>query len=149
MGKRFEVTRSVTIHRPVEAVYAFATDPLKDRLWRKGVWKTASDRPGPPAIGTQTTETLRFMWRTVITRSEIIEAIPNRKLAFRSISGPLPVTGYRRFEPQGGGTTFTYHLEGEVDGLFAVLSPVLTPLFNRQIAADLQRLKAHLEREGT
>ena len=146
MGKRFEVTQSIMIHCPLEEVYAFMSDHRNDVHWRKGVSRMELDRPGPVTVGMQTTEVMRFMGRSLITRSEVTEAVLNQKMAFRSVSGPFPVSGYRHVEPNGGGTDLAYHLEGEVDGLFSALSFVLTPVFRRQIAADLKRLKAHLER---
>jgi hypothetical protein len=59
-------------------------DGRNDALWRKGVSKSAPDRPGVTAVGSQSTETMRFMGRDVLTRSEITEAVPNQKMAFRS-----------------------------------------------------------------
>lgn len=147
MGATFSVTESVEIARPSEDVYAYAADYRNDIHWRQGVAELTVIPDGRAAVGTMTTEVLWFLGRRLVTKGEMTEAEANRKIAFRSLSGPISVSGYRLVEAAQGATRLTFHLKGELDGLFSVFAPVLRPVFRRQVRADLRRLQARLQSE--
>ena len=66
-----EMDARMTIERPVETVFDFATDPLNEHLWRSEVASFSAD--GPPAPGKVMTEWIDlgvvngYMTRAVVT----------------------------------------------------------------------------------
>lgn len=52
-----------------------------------------------------------------------------------------------QLEDAEGGTTVAIHASGEPGGFFGLLTPLMAGKVRSSISADLQRLKACLERE--
>ncbi|HEX4940353.1 MAG TPA: SRPBCC family protein [Candidatus Kapabacteria bacterium] len=144
----FEVKCSVDIPRPPDVVFAFAGNYANDPVWRSGVLSMVYQTSGAPAAGVRTKEIIRSMGRKAVTIGEIIEYSPSRT-AFRSISGPVPCEGSREFVPVASGTRFTYSLTLHPTGFLGLLEPLLKRMFTKQIQADVQRLKRHLEKNST
>jgi uncharacterized membrane protein len=147
-GQDLRITANVNIRRPVGEAFAFAGDYENDPLWRSGVVEMRYETPGVPRAGARTREIMRFLGGRVTTVAEIVEFERDRKTAFESRGGPVPVWGSRTFEPVDGGTRFTYDLSMRPGGPWALLSPVLATMLRRRAARDLKKLKALLERGG-
>jgi uncharacterized membrane protein len=147
-GQDLRITASVNIRRPVGEVFAFAGDYENDPLWRSGVVEMRYETPGALRAGARTREIMRFPGGCVTTIAEIVECERDRKTAFESRGGPVPVWGGRTFEPVDGGTRFTYELSMRPGGPWALLSPVLATMLRRRAARDLRKLKTLLEHGG-
>jgi uncharacterized membrane protein len=145
MGAKFAFTESVLINRPVEQVYQYACDYRNDIYWRKGVIEMRAEPPGIACDGMRTFEVLRSYGRSVTTEAEIREVIPNRRAAFKALTGPIKVSGYRALSPEDGGTRVELNLTGELDAFFSILWPFMRGGFARQMKEDLLRLKQRIE----
>ena len=147
------ITESIGIDKPHTTVFAYACDYRNDPVWRSGVMDMRLEPVGPSRLGSKTHETLRFLFRSMVTEGEVTEFGADRRIAFRSTSGPMTVSGYREVvaRDDGGsfddGTTFTFHLEGTPTGPDALFAPIVERLFRRRVREDLRRLKLVLERE--
>ncbi|MGZ4633926.1 MAG: SRPBCC family protein [Oryzihumus sp.] len=111
-----QAQRSVLIGRPVEAVFAFFTDPANDHRWRPQVIRTASQ--GPPVVG----ERIHLVvnghgGRGVPADVEVTAYEPATRYAFRGADGPVRPRGEYRFAPYGSGTEVTFILDAEIPGL--------------------------------
>lgn len=144
----FEVKCSVDIPRAPDVVFAFAGNYANDPVWRSGVLSMVYQTSGQPAAGVRTKEIMRSMGRKAVTIGEITEYSPART-AFRSISGPVSCEGSREFRAIGSGTRFTYSLTLRPTGFLGLIEPLLKRMFEKQIQADVQRLKQHLEKNST
>jgi uncharacterized membrane protein len=147
-GQDLRITASVNIRRPVGEVFAFAGDYENDPLWRSGVVEMRYETPGVLRAGARTWEIMRFLGGRVATVAEIVEFERDRKTAFESRGGPIPVWGSRTFEPVDGSTRFTYELSMRPGEPWALLSPVLATMLRRRAARDLRKLKTLLEHGG-
>jgi hypothetical protein len=87
---------------------------------------------------------MRSMGSVAVTVGEVTEYSPSRT-AFRSLSGPMPCNGSREFVATPTGTKFTYSLTLRPTGFFRMLEPLLRLVFTKQVRADVDRLKDHLE----
>lgn len=137
------ITERIQIQAPIEAVFDFACDYSNDPQWRKGVIEHIVDNP--LQTGSKAREVLRFMGSDTITNTEVTRFEPNKLVAFQSVSGPYPVSGYRRVEYMNGATEFTYHLKIEVSGFMKWIKPLAVMMFQQQVRGDLARLKQMLE----
>lgn len=142
------IAEGVTIRRPVGEVFAFAGDYENDPLWRSGVVEMQYETPGGLRAGARTREVMRILGGRATTVAEIVEFERDRRTAFESRGGPVPVWGGRTFEPAGGGTRFTYELSMRPGGPWALLSRALAAMLRRRAARDLKKLKAPLEHGG-
>lgn len=140
---------SVMIAVPVERVFAFAADFENDPQWRDEVQQMRYTSDPPVGVGTRAVETARILGQTLETTTVTTDYEPNRRVAAKSISGPVPIVASRDFEAVPGGTRFTYTLEGDTSGvlLFRLMGPILTRLYQKRIESYLGTLKGILETE--
>ncbi len=144
------VEESVDIGRPVEEVFAFATDP-----------KTWSEWAGPvievrqPALGQLRQQggkfatVNKFLGRRFETRYEVTAYEPDRRFSYRSTDGPVPHEETFNFEAvPGGGTRCTQTAEFEAGGFFGLVGPLLQRAAGRQSRNDPRTLKDLIEAKG-
>jgi uncharacterized membrane protein len=141
--------RSVVINAPVELVFAFAADFENDPRWRGEVQRMQYTTGRPVGVGSRAAETARMLGQTPETTTVTTDYEPNRRVAAKSTSGPVPIVASRDFETVPGGTRFTYTLEGDTSGvlLFRLMGSILTRLYQKRIESYLRTLKGILETE--
>ena len=80
----------ITINRPVEEVFAYVSDLQNGPQWQNGLLEVRRITKGPLGIGTQFTAVRKFMGRKMESVIEFTTYEPNKKIAFKSISGTSP-----------------------------------------------------------
>src|SRR5215467_10923786 len=97
---------SIEIRRPVEAVFAFVSDPRNEPQWRKTVtvkeFQVTPD--GPPAVGTQVRGVASLLGVKLEMTSRITALEPNRSYSIKGSSGAGWMEATWRFEAVGEGT---------------------------------------------
>jgi uncharacterized membrane protein len=139
---------SIEIRRPLEAVFAFVSDPRNEPQWEKTVKEVRVTPDGPPAVGTQVTKVGSFLGVKLEATNELTALVPNRSLSFKGTSGPASMEATMRFEAVGEGTRLSGTFQVESGGLFKVAGPIFASQAKKQMEADLQRLKELLEARG-
>ena len=139
----FELT--IVINRPIEEAYGFLSNLENDIKWRSEWVETKNTSGGALGVGATFCLTGRFLGRRVPTIYEVIEYEPNRSAAWKTVSGPLPLTFQRTFERVEGGTRFTTRYETEARGFFKLVMPLLAGSVKRQHEGDLHKVKELME----
>ncbi len=111
------VTDSILIQEPIDDVFAFACDYRNDPVWRSGVKEMRVSPGGKTRVGSRTYEVMNFLGRRLHTSAEVISYMPENKVAFRSLDGPMKLTGSRSVSRRPEGTQFTYYLEADLKAL--------------------------------
>lgn len=140
-----QAQRTVTINRPVEAVFAFVTDGERSREWRPGVLdiKRVS---GDGGAGTKYEQNVSGpMGRRVAADYEITMSEPNRTLGFQTVTGPVRPHGRYDLEPADGGTRLSLALGAEMSGLKKLLMGSMVQKTIDSEVAQLDKLKGILE----
>jgi len=115
-----QATHSVTIGRPVEAVFAFVADGEKCLQWRPAVVDIR--RVSGDGVGTRYAQGVKGpMGRRIAADYEITVFEPNRRLEFRTSTGPARPHGQFDFERVDGGTRLTFTLDVQLAGLRKLL----------------------------
>src|SRR5258708_35701462 len=110
-----DISVSIVIARPVEAVFEFVSNYERDPQWRTGVIEMMQMPPGRSQVGTKTREVGRFFGRKMITPGEVTKCEPNREVAFAGLMAvKIRVSGRRTVEPVGEQTRFTYQATVEL-----------------------------------
>jgi len=135
---------SCEIKRPVEEVFAYATDPAKTAEWKTSVLESRAEPVGPLRVGTQIHTVMRLLGRRIESTAEVTELVPNRKLVQKTNS-PFPVEVTCLAEPTSAGTKVTATAVAEPGGFFKMAEPVLVRIVKKQGQAELDTLKALLE----
>jgi uncharacterized protein YndB with AHSA1/START domain len=111
---------SVTIQRPIEAVFAFIADGEQCPRWRSGVLDIK--RTAGEGVGTKYAQGVRGpVGRRIAADYEITTYEPNRRIEFQTTAGPVRPHGRYDFEALDGGTRLTFTLEAQLTGLRQVL----------------------------
>jgi len=139
----FELT--IVINRPIEEAFGFLSNLENDIKWRSEWVETRKTSEGPIGVGSTFCLTGEFLGRQIPTVYEVIEYEPNRSAAWKTVSGPLPLTFQRTFERVEGGTHFTIRYEAEVRGFFKLVMSLLARTVKRQHQRDLRKVKELME----
>jgi len=141
----FEVV--VEVARPVEDVFAYATDPAKVPEWNamvEGVTATES----PLRAGTKTRIRMRLLGRTIDGTQQVLEHEANRRLVVRT-DQPFRVTDTWTFDAIGSKTRVSFASEGSPGGFFRLAEPIVARIAKKQLQAQLDTLKEILEAGST
>jgi uncharacterized membrane protein len=136
---------SIVINRPIEEVFAVLANLENDIKWRSEWVETRKTSEGPIGVGSTFCLTGEFLGRRVPTIYKVIEYEPNRRAAWKAVSGPLPLKFQRTFEGVEGGTHFTIRYEAEVRGVFKLAMSLLAKTVKRKHDGDLRKVKELIE----
>jgi carbon monoxide dehydrogenase subunit G len=140
-----DIDHSVTIDRPLEEVWDFVSDPANNPQWQSGVIQSDQSPIGPIGVGTRVRIVRRLMGQRMELVLETTEFAPYEKFAFKSLSGPLDVSGFLAVAATDTGTEVTYRGTGKAAGVLGLGETIIAGLVNKQISDDLKALKALLE----
>jgi carbon monoxide dehydrogenase subunit G len=137
-------THSVSIDRPIEAVFAFVADGEQCPRWRPGVLDIK--RLSGEGVGTRYAQGVAGpMGRRVSADYEITVYEPNRRIEFQTVAGPVRPHGRYDFEPADGGTRLTFSLDASLGGLRKLLMGSMVQRTMDGEVRNLDNLKALLE----
>ncbi len=145
------VQNTVTIERPIEEVFEYASTPENDPTWVPASIRNQRTLPGPMRVGMTTEETVKLFGLTSRNTFEVIEYDSPTVVAYRATSGPLSGLVVRvRCEPVEGGTSLTHAVEWEPHTLYyKAILPLMTWMLPRLLASMDRTLKNLLEGETT
>jgi hypothetical protein len=142
-----KVETSIVVSRPVGEVFQFISINQNALQWQSGLLETriTNDVTGP---GRAWIDVVQFLGRRMEIPFQLTDRQVDRKLAFQSTGGPIPMQGSYAFAPNGAGVQVTFLLTGEPGGFFKIAEPVLMRLLQRQWDTNLANLKDVLEAQA-
>jgi uncharacterized protein YndB with AHSA1/START domain len=137
-------SRSVTINRPASEVFAFLADGENERRWRPGVLDI--QRVSGQGVGAVYRQGIRGPGgRRIAADYEVTAYEPDRRMAFKTIAGPVRPTGEFRLREADGSTTLTMSLQAELAGVKRLLmSGMVQKTMDAEVAA-IDNVKRLLE----
>ena len=132
------IERTLTIHRPVEEVFAYLCDVAHGPQFISGQREAHQTSPGQMAIGTTFTTTSRLLRRRAT--HEVTEYEPNRRLAWKATSG-LPATTTWAIEPSGPSTRVTFRWRASPPSFLRPAEPIIERQASGRADHDLGALK--------
>jgi uncharacterized membrane protein len=143
-----KVELSVVINRPIEEVFAFTTNLENASLFQPDVLESRQTSEGPISAGTTWQEVRHMLGRRMESTNVVTEYEPNKRIFFRTASGPIPVEGGYTFEPVEGGTKLIIVGQAETSGFFKLADPLVASIVKRQLEASSAILKDLLEAQA-
>lgn len=141
----FRLEHSVVINRPIEQVFEYVTNIENAPKWKSRLLEIKRTSEGPVGVGTTQTSVGHFlMWRPQ-TNVEITEYAPNRKVGFKTTSGPVSAMGEFTFESVEGGTRVTLVAGMKPTGFLKLLGPILARWPQSHLETECAKLKELLE----
>lgn len=138
-----KIEHSVVVDRPVEEVFAYATDVSKVPEWQTSALEARVD--GPMQAGATGAIVRKFLGRRMESTVRFDEYEPPRKFAVESTSGPVQFHVHQTYEPEGAGARINIVMEGEPGGFFKLAEPLVQRAIKREMEANFATLKDILE----
>ena len=143
-----KLEHNVVINRPIEEVFAYATNVENAPKWKSRLLEVRRISEGPVGVGTREVHVGKVLGWKPKTTVEITEYEPNRKVGFKTISGPLSAKGEFIFESVEGGARVTLVAGREPSGFLKLIGPIVARIAQRQLETDLAKLKELLEAQA-
>jgi len=140
------VTHSVIIARPLEEVFSFIADPRNNTRWQSGVTVSEAITPGPLGVGTRVKVVRIVMGRHVESVFNTTRFELNKRFAFKTKSGPIPLEATVSVHAlPDGGTKLTLTGQAETGLMGGLFGPMMQVMVKNQIETDAKALKKLLE----
>mgnify|MGYP001822260841 CR=1 FL=1 len=136
-----DLSATTTINVPMEAVYAYVSDPANDVNWRTGVTESGLITDPPIVLGSE--GFVKAGSKVVRWRVTAIE--PGSSVDWELTEGPISGFGGYRLEDVGGSTRFTLVANVKPEGAFRLVGPLFARMGRKQNQADVKKLKGLLE----
>jgi uncharacterized protein YndB with AHSA1/START domain len=147
------VSAETVIDRPIEAVWAWASDPWQWPGWQEEVLDVRVS--GELSRGSRFNGSLESGSDADEVEFEIVERRPPMRQVVRSVAGPFPFEGTLELFEDGSGTRVRQSIDAGPDDalarfLFWTARPLVRRGMRRRIDGQLARLKemVELERAG-
>lgn len=141
-----DVSNSIEIARPVEAVAAYAVEPDNAPAWYRNIKSIAWLTSRPLQVGTKLDFVAEFLGRRLAYTYEVVEFVPNERFVMRTAQGPFPMETTYTFEALGPETTrMSLRNRGRPAGFASIVAPVMASAMNAANRKDLAAIKAILE----
>jgi uncharacterized membrane protein len=151
-----KVEESIIIDRSPEDVFAFLAVRKNDPVWTAAVveseWlvPTAQNTDPPIALGRRGRMMMKNMGRRLEYVDEVTDYEPGRRIAHRTVEGPIQLKTACLTDPAGDRCRATVVAETDnfVGGPFGkVANPIVARIVGRGFRSDLTKLKGILEAE--
>jgi uncharacterized protein YndB with AHSA1/START domain len=133
-----KIERTITIHRPVDEVFAFLSGVEHGPQYISGQREAHQTSSGPMGIGTTFDTAGTFLHKGA--SNEVTEYEPNARFAWKTASGAPGSTTWQ-LQPSGPSTRVTFTRTSEAGGVMRFAEPVLSGMANSQVDRDLGTLK--------
>ncbi|GHO44938.1 SRPBCC family protein [Ktedonospora formicarum] len=142
-----KVVKTVLIKRPIEDVFTYVTDMKKVTEWTPAS-EIRQIGSGPICVGACYWQAGEFFGRRLEFTTEITQYEAPRQFGLKSLTGPVTLETLMLFEPSGENTRVTMTGEGEPGGLFKFARSLVSSMLDKQLDAQLEKLKRRLEQDS-
>jgi uncharacterized membrane protein len=143
-----KVDGGIVVHRPVGDVFAYATSAESHLRWVPGIRDASYIDDEPPHEGSRWRVTVTFGGFNVEAVNEVVEFVPERVFAWRSVSGPMRSSGAYRFSALADDVTrfdYMFSTEDRLTMLSGFALPMALRLLRREVQSRFERIKVSLE----
>lgn len=137
--------KSTVIRRSVEDVFAYVGDQTNAVHWQAGLVDVQRLTDGPIGVGTRHRIVRTFMGRRLAVENEYVAFEPDRRVAFRTTSGPMPLEASYLVVAAEGGASVTSMIEMDASGFLSLAEPLIAIGLRREMDAAFRELKRVLE----
>jgi uncharacterized membrane protein len=132
------IERTLTIHRPIDEVFAYLSDVQHGPEYISGQREAHQTSPGQIGLGTTFATKSRLLRRN--TTHQVTQYEPNRCLAWKATSG-MPATTTWAIEPSGPSTRVTFRWRASLPSFLRLAEPIVQRQASGRAEHDLGALK--------
>ncbi len=137
------VEESVLIARSPEEVFDYVSTAQNVPVWDSSIMEAEQVDSGPLRVGSRWRGVSKILGRRFEWTTELVEFDPPERTLSRAVEGKLHFTVTNTFQPEAGGTRFTYKVDAEsgLGGIFGrVADPIVEKAQRRTVRANLDTL---------
>ena len=138
-------TARITIHRPIEDVFAVLTDVETTGRWFPADVEEHWTSPPPHGVGSTRHAVVRMGGRTTENDAVVTEYDPPHRAGMAGTSPNAPFVGTFVFTPDGAGTAVDVSIELSLRGATRIVEPIFAAWYRRSWTRGLERLKRMME----
>lgn len=144
------IKESVSIDRPVTAVFQLVADTTRHRDWQADITDAhyTENKLRVGVMMTQNRSSYALGWRLDLN-ADVTDYVPNRLIAYKGVLGRFPASGRIEFESSGATTTVIERVDVRMGFLYAIFSPFVSGAMKRRTRQALNGLKATAESART
>ena len=140
---------SIVINKPVEEVFEYMANSENNPQWQSSAQEVVKTSDGPIGVGTTYSSVSQLLGKRLESVVEYTAYEPNKTVAGKVTSGPIPFQFETTFEPAAeGGTKVTSSGRGDAGGFFKLAEPLVARMLKRQTETNTANLKDLLEAQG-
>jgi uncharacterized protein YndB with AHSA1/START domain len=140
-----DFTIETQIARPVQDVFAYATDPDRLSTWQTNTVSAQREDDGTYGVGSRLREIHRAPGgKELESVVEVVEYAPDRVFALEVKEG-TPIHLHITFDPADAGTRMRFRAHGRLTGATRMIEPFLGRMLRKQFTQQVATLKRVLE----
>ena len=139
------VTVTINISRRPSDVFSYISNFVNNPKWQGGMVEAYFATEPPIRVGSEYSQTARFLGRNIESTFKVIEYEPGRLIKATTVTSTFPITFTRIVEPEESGSKVTTIVEGTASGVYKLAEPLMIRKVRSSIEKDYQRLKKILE----
>lgn len=139
------IEESVEIERPVDKVFAYATEAKSWPKWQSMLPEAEQTSPGEVGVGSTFKGVVRLMGLSMRWTAKGTEYEPNKCWGKTITSGSIVNKERLICDPIGTGTKFTIVYDMNVGGFMKLFSPMIVGSMRKETHRSLGNLKRVLE----
>lgn len=140
-----EVTSSVEIDRPANAVFAFVADAENNPEWQGGMRSCRWITEPPIRVGSIYRQEAVFLGRTIESTFEVVTFQPGSSITIATLESTFPIRVTRSVQPLGPDRCrVSAKVRGDPSGTMRLFAPILLWMVQRSVRSDYRRLRRHL-----
>jgi hypothetical protein len=142
------ISHTAVIRRRPGVVFSWIADPARAARWQPDIVDYEITAETPDIVGTAFRERLADENGSIDMRGRIVAYDPGREMTFDLRGRGIRVISRYSVRPYGDASELILELDVRVLGpLTRLLEPFLRPRFERQVTADVERLRVMCESE--
>ncbi len=118
------VERTVTVDRPLSAVWAYLSDFTNTTEWDPGTVRTTR-ASGGGEVGTVYSNTSSFLGKESDLEYTVTDLVPEQKFQLRGVNKTVTAVDTMTFSGDANRTTVTYLADFTFKGIASLLSPLM------------------------
>jgi len=139
-----EINGEIVVEKPIEAVFAFVSDPTNTPRYQPDIVSTRVETPGPVRLGTRFKETMKMGPWKLDSSCEVVEFERPGGVTFEATGQTLRYRCRFMFEPVPNGTRIRIAGTARLQGWRRLMEPMMRAGMRKAVPQQLARMRACL-----
>ncbi len=137
------IQHTIQINRPVTEIFRFVSDFKNSPQWFPP--SIQLQKSGQLKVGEMVVGTRKLMGRNVFVNADVVDYVPNQRIAYTGIMGSYPFRSTFSFNFASSGTEVTEIMDVRIFWIYFFMRPFILRSIDSQMQTSLDSLKKVME----